>query len=347
MSTETLEPNNTLRGLYDRAAAYVELTKPGILQLLVLTTICAMFVAERGVPSVTLMAWTLIGTVFVCGSANTLNMVWDRDIDQLMGRTAHRPLVTARATVAGALIFAAVIGLGGLAILFFFAHPLAAVMGLAGHLFYVIIYTMILKRRTPQNIVIGGAAGAFPPLIGYAAVTGSLDLTAWIIFGIIFLWTPPHFWALALYKKIDYGRANVPMMPVVRGKRSTKIQMLVYMVLLLAATMLLTWAGTMGILYSGAAVFLGLAFTYCCVRTLLDDSNRWAKRTFAFSIVYLGLLFGAMSADSIYAKPIWAHNALASNARQASHLASTEASRVADTARRIAAHPGREFARVD
>ena len=299
------EATPTKRDLRSRVSAYVELTKPGILQLLVLTTICAMFVAQRGVPDLVLMFWTLVGTIMVCGSANSLNMVWDRDIDHLMGRTAHRPIVSGRVSVTAALVWSAALGVGGLLLLGLTSNWLAAGMGLAGHLFYVIIYTMWLKRRTPQNIVIGGAAGAFPPLIGYAAVAGELDLVAWIVFAIIFLWTPPHFWALALYKDVEYGKANVPMMPVVRGKRTTKVQMLFYMGGLLVATAALTVVGSMGYVYSVAAVVLGAVFTYACVRTLLDDTDRWARRTFAVSIVYLGLLFGAMSADSIIGEPIW------------------------------------------
>ena len=315
--------------------AFIELTKPGILQLLVLTTICAMFVAERGVPELGLMVWTLLGTVLVCGSANSFNMVWDRDIDQLMARTAHRPIVTDRVTVRGALVWAVSIGVIGLAVLYHFANPLAALMGLAGHIFYVVIYTMTLKRRTPQNIVIGGAAGAFPPLIGYAAVAGTLDLAAWIIFAIIFLWTPPHFWALALYKKIDYGNANVPMMPVVHGALSTKRQMLFYMVLLLGSTAMLTIVGTMGAVYTVAAVVLGAGFTYCCVRTLLERGDQWAKRTFAFSIVYLGLLFGAMSADAVFASPLWSDHGMATGHHRASAQATAEANRVGMVAREM------------
>jgi protoheme IX farnesyltransferase len=315
-----------------RARAFVELTKPGILQLLVLTTICAMFVAERGVPELGLMFWTLLGTVLVCGSANSINMVWDRDIDGLMGRTAHRPIVTGRVTPREALVWATVLGLTGLAVLAYFANPLAALMGLSGHLFYVVIYTMLLKRRTPQNIVIGGAAGAFPPLIGYAAVAGSLDLAAWIIFAIIFLWTPPHFWALALYKKTDYAAANVPMMPVARGRATTKRQMVFYMVLLLAATTLLTVVGTMGAVYGVAAVGLGAGFGYCVLRTLSDETDRWARRTFAFSIIYLGLLFGAMSADSIYSEPMWPSATSGVAVRRASELGATRASQLQATA---------------
>lgn len=302
--------------------AYNELTKPGIIRLLVLTTICTMLVAEKGVPPLELMFWTLIGTAMVCGSANTINMVWDQDIDIIMSRTAHRPIVRGDISPRNALIFSGVIGFLGVLILTYFANPLAALMGIAGHAFYVVIYTMWLKRRTPQNIVIGGAAGAFPPLIGWAAVAGELSLTAWLIFAIIFLWTPPHFWALALYKDVEYGKANVPMMPVVRGKETTKFQMMVYMMLLLGATTLLTITGVMGLVYFVAAVFLGIVFTYFCVRTAFDTdpAEPYAKKTFAFSILYLGLLFGAMSADSLVELHFTQRNELTSIAHEADRI---------------------------
>lgn len=301
---------------------YNALTKPGIIRLLVLTTVCTMLVAEKGVPPLALMFWTVLGTALVSGSANTINMVWDQDIDKIMNRTAHRPLVTGAITGRNALIFSGVIGLLGVLILTHFANPLAALMGIAGHAFYVVIYTMWLKRRTPQNIVIGGAAGAFPPLIGWAAVTNDLNLTAWLIFAIIFLWTPPHFWALALYKDIEYGKANVPMMPVVRGKATTKFQMLVYMMLLLGATTLLAVTGVMGLLYFASSVFLGITFTYFCVRTAFDtDPNEpYARKTFAFSILYLGLLFGAMSADSVVSMHFTQRNELLSIAWEADRI---------------------------
>ncbi|MBA2662183.1 MAG: protoheme IX farnesyltransferase [Bradymonadaceae bacterium] len=289
-----------LRRAFAKAGEFNQLTKPGIIRLLVLTTVCTMLVAEGGVPELGLMFWTVLGTAMICGSANTINMVWDQDIDKIMARTSHRPLVTGAITPVQALVFAGVMGLGAVLILTYFANPLAAMMGIAGHAFYVVIYTMWLKRRTPQNIVIGGAAGAFPPLIGWAAVTGDLGVTPWLIFAVIFFWTPPHFWALALYKDIEYGKAGVPMMPVVRGKRTTKLQMLVYMLLLLGVTMLLGITGDMGIIYLVAAVVLGAGFTYCCIRTAFDASDYWPKRTFAYSILYLALLFGAMSADSLY-----------------------------------------------
>lgn len=319
----------------DTARAYVELTKPGIIRLLVLTTCCTMLVAERGVPEFALMFWTVLGTALVCGSANAINMVWDRDIDGVMNRTAHRPIVSGRVTAQRALLFSGIIGLSGVAILTHFANPLAALMGIAGHLFYVVIYTMWLKRRTPQNIVIGGAAGAFPPLIGWAAVTGSLSWTAWLIFAVIFLWTPPHFWALALYKDVEYGKANIPMMPVVRGKYTTKFQMLLYMLLLLGATTLLAVVGRMGFIYFGASVLLGAVFTYLCIKTAFEEDTErepWAKKTFAYSIVYLALLFGAMSFDAVQTVHFTERNYLISIEHEADRMREAQ---TLDTLQRI------------
>ncbi|RDV38830.1 protoheme IX farnesyltransferase [Bradymonadaceae bacterium TMQ3] len=281
------------------AREFAQLTKPGILRLLVITQFCTMLVAAGGVPDVWTAIWATVGTVMICGSANTINMVWDQDIDGLMGRTAHRPLVVGSIKPVHALIFSGALGLSAVLILTFLVNPLAALMGIAGHAYYAVIYTMWLKRSTPQNIVIGGAAGAFPALIGWAAVTGELSVTAWLIFAIVFFWTPPHFWALALYKDVEYGKANVPMMPNVRGHHTTKLQMLVYMLLLLGTSLALSLTGDLGLIYLVAAVVLGAGFTYCCIRAAFDTSDYWAKRTFAFSIIYLGLLFAAMSFDSL------------------------------------------------
>ncbi len=302
MSSTTLpsQPEQSLN-LSSKARAFYELMKPGILRLLVLTTVCTMVVASQGMPRLDLMLWTLLGTTLVCGSANAINMVWDQDIDQIMNRTAHRPLVTGRLNTKEALIFSASIGLLGVLILTYFANPLAALMGVCGHVFYVVIYTMWLKRSTPQNIVIGGAAGAFPPLIGWAAVTGELSAAAWLIFALIFLWTPPHFWALALYKDIEYGKAGVPMMPVVQGHHTTIFQMLVYTMLLLGCTTLLAVMSTMGLVYLISSIALGAGFAYFCIRLAFSkDTEKWAKKTFAYSILYLALIFGAMSVDAVY-----------------------------------------------
>lgn len=295
---------------------YYRLTKPGILRLLVVTAFCTMLVAARGLPDLWLVFWTVLGTVMVCGSANAFNMVWDRDIDPVMERTKDRPIPSGRVAPKHAAIFAGLLGLAAVGVLAYFVNPLAALMGICGHAYYVLVYTMWLKRRTPHNIVIGGGAGAFPALIGWAAVTGDLSLTAWIIFAIVFLWTPPHFWALALYKDVEYHKADVPMMPVVRGKRVTKFQMLLYTMMLLGATTLLAVVGMMGIIYLAASVLLGAGFAYCCIRTAFDSSDRWAKRTFAYSILYLALLFGAMSVDSFHTQHFTQQRYMASVQRQ-------------------------------
>jgi protoheme IX farnesyltransferase len=289
--------------LRQKLAAFAQLTKPGILRLLVLTTFCSMIVAQRGMPDLALILWTVLGTTLVCGSANAINMVWDQDIDAVMNRTKQRPLVTGDLNTAEALTFACAIGVTGVLVLTHFANPLAALMGIAGHAFYVVIYTMWLKRSTPQNIVIGGAAGAFPPLIGWAAVAGELSLTAWLIFALIFLWTPPHFWALALYKDVEYGKANVPMMPVVRGHYPTKLLMLFYTLLMIGCAALIALVGALGVVYLVSSTILGAIFAYFCIRTAFSSgeaSLAWAKKTFAYSILYLALIFGFMSFDSAY-----------------------------------------------
>ncbi|MEM1348512.1 MAG: heme o synthase, partial [Myxococcota bacterium] len=242
------------------------------------------------------------------------------DIDRIMSRTAHRPLITGELTQTEALAVAGLSGIGGVLILTYLVNPLAALMGIAGHAFYVVLYTMILKRRTPQNIVIGGGAGAFPPLIGWAAVAGELSLTAWLIFTIIFLWTPPHFWALALYKDVEYEKANIPMMPVVRGHRDTKFQMLVYTLLLVGCTTLIAVVGLMGIIYLVASVLLGAGFAYYTIRCAFANTEHtefWAKRLFAYSILYVALLFGAMSLDGAYQWHFTERNHLMSIEREA------------------------------
>lgn len=306
------------------AKEFAQLTKPGILRLLVITMFCTMLVAAGGLPDLWLLFWTTIGTTLICGSANTINMVWDQDIDVIMARTAHRPLVTGTITPGAALVFSGILGFAAVLILTFMVNPLAALMGIIGHFYYSVLYTMWLKRSTPQNIVIGGAAGAFPVFIGWAAVTGEISLTAWIIFGIVFFWTPPHFWALALYKDIEYGKANVPMMPVVRGHRTTKFQILIYMLLLLGTSVALALTGDVGIIYLVSAVILGAAFTYFCIRTAFETGDLWARRTFAFSIIYLGLLFAAMSVDALKTKHFTEMHYLTSIEQEATRLRSKQ-----------------------
>ncbi|QDG49857.1 protoheme IX farnesyltransferase [Persicimonas caeni] len=312
--------SNSAGSIGQKALDYYRLVKPGILRLLVVTAFCTMLVAARGMPDLWLVFWTILGTVLICGSANVFNMVWDRDIDPVMKRTQERPIPQGRIDPQNALIFAGVLGFSAVLILTYFVNPLAALMGICGHAYYVIIYTMWLKRRTPHNIVIGGGAGAFPALIGWAAVTGDLSMTAWIIFAIVFLWTPPHFWALALYKDVEYHKANIPMMPVVRGKHVTKFQMLLYTALLLGATTLLAIVGMMGIIYLVASVVLGAVFAYMCIRTAFDTTDKWAKRTFAYSILYLALLFGAMSVDSFNTHHFTEHRYLAGIEQQAERM---------------------------
>lgn len=284
--------------------AYIELAKPGILRLLLITTVCAMLVAQRGLPDPWLVLWTLVGLGLVSASANAMNMVYDVDIDSVMARTMGRPLPSGRVEPGPALIFASIIGILGMAVLVTMVNAVAALAALGGHLFYVFIYTMWLKRSTPHNIVIGGAAGAVPPLVGWAAVQGNLALPAWIMFAIIFFWTPPHFWALSLYKCKDYTRARVPMLPVVRGEQVTKKQIVFYTVLLLPISLALALVN-MGLIYLVVAAGLGFGFLYCAWKTAQErESYTWARRTFAFSLIYLALLFGAMSLDSLLVDPI-------------------------------------------
>jgi protoheme IX farnesyltransferase len=277
------------------ARAYFLLTKPRIIELLLVTTVPTMFIAARGVPSPWLMAATLFGGALSAASANVLNCYLDRDIDALMRRTARRPLPAHRVDPADALRF----GLAGFVWLWATVNLLSAVLATAAILFYVFVYTIGLKRRSTQNIVIGGAAGAVPVLVGWSAVTGRVDLPALVLFAIIFYWTPPHFWALSLRYKDDYAAAGVPMLPVVRGARETSTQILYYTVLLVAVTLLLYPAGHMGMVYLAAAVALGGAFIWRALELRRDLSGRRAIRLFSFSNVYLALLFCAMALDAV------------------------------------------------
>lgn len=279
-------------------AAYLELMKPRILILLLITGFCAMVVAAGGMPEPWLALRTMIGLALVCGGANAVNMWYDRDMDQIMRRTQKRPLPSGRLQPWQALVFGIACGVAGTLLLGLTVNWLAAAMGLSGYLFYVFIYTMWLKRSTPQNIVIGGAAGSFPPLVGWAAVTGSLGWAPWLMFLIVFLWTPPHFWALALFKDDDYRAAGVPMMPVVAGERSTKWQSLIYAILLVPVSLALFFTGAVGWLYVVPAVLLSLGFVWYSIILLRErfPETRLAKRTFGYSNMYLALIFLAMVA---------------------------------------------------
>jgi heme o synthase len=283
----------------DTVTAYYRLTKPRIVLLLLITTVPAMLLAAEGLPSLWLILATLIGGAAAAGSANSINMYLDRDIDAIMRRTRQRPLPSHAIAPEHALRFGFVLG----AIAFYFlaisVNVLAAVLALSAIAFYVFVYTMWLKRTTAQNIVIGGAAGAVPPLVGWAAVTGTLAWPAVVLFGIVFVWTPPHFWALAMRFSGDYAAAGVPMLPVVRGEAETRRQILLYSLVLFATTLLLVPVGDMGPVYTAAAVVLGSSFVYRALQVWRTADDARTRRLFAFSIIYLAGLFGAVGVDAL------------------------------------------------
>ena len=276
----------------------IALTKPRVVSLLLLTTVAPMFLTDQGLPSLTLVGWVLLAGYLMAGGANAVNMWFDRDIDQVMTRTRERPVPSGRVPPGAALLFGLGLGVLAFAIFWRLVTPLAAWLAAAGFGFYTLVYTVWLKRATPQNIVIGGAAGAFPPLVGWAAMTNSLDWGALYLFAIIFYWTPPHFWALALIKGREYARAGVPMLPAVKGAHATKVQMLGYTLLLLPLTVLPTLAGLQGILYAGAALVLGGRLLWYCVKLLKESGpSPLAWRMYRYSLIYLALLFVAMGID--------------------------------------------------
>jgi protoheme IX farnesyltransferase len=277
--------------------SYVALTKPRIIELLLVTTLPTMFVARRGVPSVGLMLATLAGGTLAAGGANAINMVVDRDIDKLMHRTRKRPLVTGAMSPRAALIFALSLEVAAFAELWGLVNLLSAVLAVSATAFYVFVYTLWLKRRSSQNIVIGGAAGAVPVLVGWAAVTNSLGWAPVVLFAVIFIWTPPHFWALAIRYREDYEAASVPMLPVVATLKRTAGQILAYTVLLVAVTVVFAVVGHMGVLYLVSALVLGAVFLGYAVRLRQKATPRAAMRLFSYSITYLTLLFAAMAGD--------------------------------------------------
>jgi len=274
----------------------VTLTKPRIISLLLVTTVAPMFVA--GNPTWLSVVIVLIGGYLMAGGANAVNMYLDRDIDTQMSRTRLRPIPSGRMGPRAVLAFGIALATAATYILARFTNVLTAVLALAGFYFYVFVYTRWLKRTTPQNIVIGGAAGAFPPLVGWAAMTGTLDLTAVYLFLIIFYWTPPHFWALALLKQRDYGRAGVPMAPLVWGERETMRQMLWYNVILIVLTLLPFTFGAFGIIYFASALVLGVVLLLGVIRIMVTPEwTRPAWQVYKFSLLYLALLFLAMVID--------------------------------------------------
>jgi len=281
----------------ERVSAYVALTKPRIIELLLITTLPTMILAERGLPGVWLMVATLLGGALAAGGANAINMYVDRDIDKLMHRTAKRPLVTGVIAPRNALIFAITLEIVAFVELWAWVNLLSAVLAVSATLFYVFIYTLWLKRTSKQNIVIGGAAGAMPVLVGWAAVTNSLAWAPLVLFGVIFLWTPPHFWALAVKYKDDYEAAHVPMMPVVATFRRTATEIIAYTVAMVALTLVLAPVAHLGAVYVVSAAVLGLGFVVMAVRLWIQATPKASMQLFSYSITYLTLLFVMMAVD--------------------------------------------------
>lgn len=280
-------------------SSYVNLIKPHVTVLLLGTTVATMAIAQRGMPDLGHMLATLFGGAMAAGSANCINCYIDRDIDQMMSRTQRRSLPSGKVQPTQALLFGLALGAGACLIFSLFVNLLSAGLALAAILFYVFIYTLWLKRSSAQNIVIGGAAGAVPVLIGWAAQTNSLSLVAVWLFAIIFYWTPPHFWALSLLIEKDYARANVPMLPVVMGERETKKQIFLYSLLLLAVTLILFAIQAMGYFYLVCSVILGGILVYMSIRLMLDHTRKWARTIFWYSNCYLALIFAVMVLDRV------------------------------------------------
>lgn len=293
----------TPRRLLDHLRAFISLTKPRIVELLLVTTVPTMLVASSRLPSLRLVVLTVCGGALAAGGANALNMVYDRDIDALMERTKDRPLVTGVVTARSAVAFALVLEVAAFALLSLTVNLLSAVLAVSATAFYVGVYTVWLKRTSRQNIVIGGAAGAVPVLVGWSAVTGSLGLPSLILFGIVFLWTPPHFWSLAARYREDYQHARVPMLPSVTGMASVTRQILLYTFATCALSLILVPVAHLGALYLASAILAGAVFTYRAVVLYRHPEPRRAMQLFGFSIVYLAVLFVAMGADAIIRHP--------------------------------------------
>ena len=278
---------------------YITLTKPPIVLLLLITAAGGMFLAAKGVPSLTLLGLVWLGGSLASGGANALNHQLDRDIDQLMTRTRQRPVAGQRISPRRALVFGVTLNVAAFVILTVWVNLLAAGLALAATLFYVFVYTRWLKRSTVQNIVIGGAAGAVPPLVGWAAVTGGLGLPAVYLFAIIFFWTPPHFWALSLLIQRDYQRANIPMLPVVTDQDYTALHIFLYSLALVGLTIMFALMPAMGWVYLGTAAALGAIFIGYAWRLKQESVNRNARRLYLYSLLYLALLFAAVMVDSV------------------------------------------------
>jgi protoheme IX farnesyltransferase len=302
MSTLARDSSPKPMTLGRKVRAYFELTKPRVIELLLVSTVPTMILAQRGIPDLWLMVATVLGGAFSAGSANAFNCYIDADIDKIMGRTKGRPLVTGELSKREAYVFAWGLGVLSVVWLGLLVNPLAALLSLAAILFYVFVYTLLLKRRTPQNIVWGGAAGSMPVLIGWAAVTGEVSATAWVLFLIIFLWTPPHYWPLSLRYKKDYEDAGVPMLPVVRNNRTVGVQIILYAWALVASTLILIPVASMGLIYSATALVSGAWFvleSYRLYRQALVGEITNPMRLFHGSISYLTLLFIAIAIDPL------------------------------------------------
>jgi protoheme IX farnesyltransferase len=302
MTTKTPEITAQRPSFGRKAKAYFELTKPRVIELLLVSTVPTMILAQRGIPDLWLMFATVVGGALSAGSANSFNCYIDADIDKIMGRTKGRPLVTGELTKTEAYVFAWALGVLSVVWLAVLVNPLAAMLSLAAILFYVFIYTLLLKRRTPQNIVWGGAAGSMPVLIGWAAVTNDLAPAAWVLFLIIFLWTPPHYWPLSLRYKQDYTDAGVPMLPVVRNNKTVGVQIILYAWALVASTLLLIPVGSMGLIYTLTAAITGTWFvveSYRLYRQAIVGEITNPMRLFHGSISYLTLLFVAIAIDPL------------------------------------------------
>ncbi len=295
MGVARLSPRSRTR----TARAYVALTKPRIIELLLVTTVPTMVVADRGIPSVWLMVATVVGGTLAAGGANAINMYVDRDIDRLMERTKNRPLVTGEIAPPRALVFAIALEVLAFIWLWGFVNLLSAVLAVSATAFYVFVYTMWLKRTSTRNIIIGGAAGAVPVLVGWSAVTNSLSWAPLVLFGVIFYWTPPHFWALAIRYRDDYRAANVPMLPAVASTRTTAVRMIGYTVVLWGLSVLFSAVGEMGLVYLLSSVVLGAVFLYLAVEVLRTKETASAMRLFSYSITYITLLFAAMVVDQV------------------------------------------------
>jgi heme o synthase len=302
MTTTAPELTRERPGFRRKAKAYFELTKPRVIELLLVSTVPTMILAQRGIPDIWLILATVVGGAFSAGSANSFNCYIDADIDKIMGRTKGRPLVTGELSMREAYWFAWGLGVLSVVWLALLVNVLAALLSLAAILFYVFVYTLLLKRRTPQNIVWGGAAGSMPVLIGWAAVTNELAPAAWVLFLIIFLWTPPHYWPLSIRYKKDYTDAGVPMLPVVRNNYTVGVQIILYAWALVASTLLLIPVASMGLIYTITALITGAWFvveSYRLYRQAIVGEIPNPMRLFHGSISYLTLLFIAIAIDPL------------------------------------------------